>query len=111
VGKGHVFHAYFCTYSDNGGIHICKYVLISEGISMSLGQRIVTYNKHRRFTVGSRQPMPRLSERRLLALSEEFDRAELPGWLGLTREYDCSRRSRKFNVWATIMEKREFFVL
>jgi hypothetical protein len=77
---------------------------------MSLGQRVVIYNKHRRFTVGPRQLMPRLSERRVLAFSEESKRAELLGWLGLTRECDCSRRSRKFNVRATIMEKREYLV-
>lgn len=68
MGKGHVFRAYSCTYSDNGEIHLCKYVLISEVISISLGQRVVTDNKHRRFTVGPRQLMPRLSERHLLVL-------------------------------------------
>lgn len=36
MGKGYVFRAYSCAYSDNGEIHLCKYVLTGEGISMSL---------------------------------------------------------------------------
>lgn len=83
VGKGYVFRAYSCTHSDNGEIHLCKYVLTAEGISMSLGQRVVTYNKHRRFTVGPPQLMPRLSERYYLVLSEKLNFTELNyqgGW-------------------------------
>lgn len=77
MGKGHVFRAYSCTYSDNGEIHLCKYVLIAEGISMSLGQRVATCNKYRRFTIGPPQVMPRLSERYCLVLLEKLNCTEL----------------------------------